>query len=117
SKDNGGNTGYTFTVYNFNIPKNNMDALDMGLLWFRDVSDLKLTSTAIEREKGILRQEIMYRVGHKLEEVFLEKKLQSELFSCNQDDSNRLEHNISFSPQSLIKFYKKWYRPDRMGLV
>ncbi|MFD2790530.1 hypothetical protein KCTC52924_02949 [Arenibacter antarcticus] len=116
-KDNGGNTGHIYTVYNFNIPINNNDALDMGLQWFRDISDLKLTTTAINGEKGVLRQEIMYGVGHRLDEFFLEKKLQSKLFPCNQDYSNLLEHNISFSPQSLIEFYKKWYRPDRMGLI
>lgn len=110
-------TGGVRTVYNLNIPSNHIDTLDVGLLWFRDIANLEITPQAVETEKGALRQEVIFRVGYKLNEYFLETKLFSELFPCKGDFSKFLEHNKNFSSESLIEFYNKWYRPDRMGVI
>lgn len=115
-KDNA-TTGDLRTSYRLKIPSSHLDTVDIGLLWFRDIADLKLTEKAVEKEKGVLRQELIYRVGDRLEEYFLDTKLLSTLFPCKNDYSDFLEHNKNFPPQLLIKFYKKWYRPERMGLI
>src|SRR5690606_12280945 len=116
-KNIGGQTGSLWTAYNFNIPLNNLNAFDSGLLWFRDVADLKLTNEAIDNERGVMRQEAVYKVGSRLDEFFLETKLLSKLFPCKKDLSQFFEHNMNFSSQSLIDFYNTWYRPERMGVV
>src|SRR5690606_28258432 len=51
-----GQTAALYTWYSFDIPSMNTDATDMGLLWFRDISDLKLSEEKINAERGPLRQ-------------------------------------------------------------
>lgn len=110
-------TGDMCTRYNLNFPSNHLDTLDVGFLWFRDMADLKLTGKAIDRERGILRQETIFKVGYRLEEYFQEQKLFSRLFACKPDVSKLMGQLQDFSSDSLIEFYKTWYRPERMGLV
>lgn len=112
-----GNTGDVYTSYSLDISSKRMDALDVGLQWFRDIADLKLDAQNINIEKGPLRQEFIYRQGNDIEGFFLESKLRSTLFSCIKDWSNFFEHNKNFAPSSLINFYEEWYRPDRMAVV
>ncbi len=112
-----GRTGNMHTSYNFDIPSNNMDAMDTGLLWFYDISDLALTTEKIDEERGPLRQEVTFKQGSKLEDKFVETQMESELFPFELDFSNFFNHNRSFSPTSLVEFYKQWYQPDRMGIV
>ncbi|GBF18235.1 peptidase M16 inactive domain protein [Arenibacter sp. NBRC 103722] len=116
-KDVFGLTQYFSTWYRFNVPIANPDAMDTGLLWFENISDLQLTKEKIDQERGPLRQETVFRAGTDLKGHFRRKQIRAELFPCQSDYSDFFEHNQNFSADSLIQFYKKWYRPDRMGLV
>ncbi|MEH6681054.1 MAG: insulinase family protein [Sediminicola sp.] len=105
------------TWYRFDVPSDRIDAVEKGLQWFGNISNLNLTKEAIEKEKGPLRQELIYRQGDDLEGFFLKTKLNSLLFPCHNDFTQFFEHNKNYDPDSLIHFYRKWYRPDRMGVV
>lgn len=112
-------TALEFTKYNFNPSSNYLaEGLNSGLLFFRDIAtDLRLTNEDIATERGPLRQELIYRQGGNLNEYFAQTKLDSKLFPCSNDHTNFFEHNKYFSKESLVEFYKHWYRPDLMALI
>tara|TARA_R110002020_G_scaffold37072_4_gene111783 strand:+ start:4295 stop:7189 length:2895 start_codon:yes stop_codon:yes gene_type:complete len=105
------------TWYRFDVPSDRIDAVEKGFQWFGNISNLNLTKEAIEKEKGPLRQELVYRQGNDLEGFFLRTKLNSLLFPCNNEFSNFFEHNKTYSPDSLRSFYEQWYKPDRMAAI
>lgn len=105
------------TWYRFNIPPNRIDALNKGLQWFKNISDLDLSEDAIIKEKGPIQQEVIFRQGSDLEEFFLKTRLKSLLFPCKMDFSQFFEHNNTYLPSALTNFYNRWYQPDRMGVV
>ncbi|MBC9795374.1 M16 family metallopeptidase [Sinomicrobium weinanense] len=116
----GGRTGDKGTYYSFSIPSSLMDTdtLDVGLLWFRDIANLELTKDAVNIEKGVVEQEALFKNGDNLEEFSLRTELLARLFPCKPYPySGHIKHLRDISPQSLIQFYKTWYRPERMGLV
>lgn len=115
--DVGGRTFSLHSEFYFNVPSNRMDALDTGLLWFHDILDLELTAEKINSERGPLRQEVVFRNGSRLHELFNTKLMESKLFPCQQDFFNFFEHNQQFFAESLRAFYKDWYLPDRMAVV
>src|SRR5690606_3218200 len=55
--------------------------------------------------------------GNKWDDFYLQKKERSAIFPCAQDFTNFFKHNSNFKPESVIKFYNEWYRPDLMALV
>lgn len=112
-----GRTSAMFTWYYFNIPNMNAEALDTAFLWFQNISDLDLNPNIINKEKGPLRQELIFRQGNDLDGFFTRSKIESSLFPCKQDYSHFFEANKNFNSKALIDFYKKWYRPDRMSLI
>lgn len=111
-------TEYFTTRYRFDVPSNRLDAMNIGLQWFENISDLQLTEQAIESEKGPIRQELIFRQGDNLEEFFVKTRLNTMLLPCNNNDhTNFFEHNKKYPYSSLIDFYKQWYQPDRMGVI
>lgn len=118
AQDINGHTWFNSTWYNIkNIPSGSIQTLDTGLLWFSKILNLKITDQAVESERGVIRQEQIMRNGKDLERHFLTTKLHSLINPCYEDKSNFFEHNSGYSPESLIRFYKRWYSPDRMGIV
>ena len=112
-----GQTTAMATWYSFDVPNGNREALDTALHWFQNISDLDLNARSINKEKGPLRQELIFRQGDDLSGFFARTRMESSLFPCKQDFSNFFEANKNFDPNALIDFYKKWYRPDRMAVV
>ncbi|WP_268225152.1 M16 family metallopeptidase [Sinomicrobium oceani] len=117
-KDIQAHTWFTSTWYNIkNIPSDSMKTIDIGLLWFSNLTNLNLTNKVINKERKVLEQETIYRMGNNLESYFLKTRLNSLLNPCDYDMSDFFGNNKNYSPESLIGFYKRWYRPDRMGIV
>lgn len=109
--------GNKSTTYIFDAPHNNGEALELGFLWFRDIiSGLKLTEKDIDQVRGELRQETISRNGKDLNAFIMKGELRSLLFPCKAASSNLFDHLENFSSQSLKRFYKDWYHPDKMGL-
>src|SRR5690606_20302586 len=84
-------TGFFNTSYTFDIPSDNVKALDTGFLWFLNIFDLKLTDRKIDQERGPLRQEVIYRTGDNLGTAFKERKINS-ICPCKSDYSNFFQH-------------------------
>src|SRR5690606_11958508 len=94
-----------------------IDGISAGLLWFKDIGNLTISDYNVRREANILRQEAIYRSGDFIEWNFSNSERESQVFSCANDLSTFLEDVENISINEVEKFYKKWYRPDRMGLV
>lgn len=117
-RDIEGHTRFTSTWYSIkNIPSDSTHTFETGLRWFSNILDLNLSKNVIQKEKGVIRQELIFRNGRDLEGFFLNNRLLSMINPCYENTSNFFEHNSNYPAESLIKFYKKWYRPDRMGII
>jgi len=109
-------SGNRSTHYSFDAPANNNEALEVGLLFFKDIAmGLKLTEADINSVRGELRQEFLEGGGDSNSKIeFLQ--LRSKIFPCRQDYSNFLEYHENFSSEIVRRFYKDWYRPDLLAI-
>ena len=106
------------TKYTFNAPPDNEEALEAGLLWFRDIATrLHFKEEEIDTERGVLIQELIMRSGDNIQKSITRNKLQIKLFPCSQNYSNFVEHHRTLDSERLKQFYNDWYRPDLMSVV
>lgn len=113
----GGAAGGRVVNYNFDAPQNSQTARNAAFLWFKEIATgLNLSDFDIDKERGVLCQELIYRAGDKLEETFLESRFMAKLLPCRKDNSNFFEHHKTFSSKTLRRFYRDWYRPGLMAL-
>lgn len=111
-------TGVTSTRYYFNPSTAHYErGVNTGFLFFHDIAaDLRLGKEDVDNERGPLRQEKTFREGAGLEDYFVYSKLMSKIFPCQNDQSDFFKHNRNFSRETLLQFYRTFYRPDRMAL-
>ncbi len=111
-------TSWEYTDYNFDPAANHFtEGVDVGLQFFKAIAnDIRFTNKEVKEEKGVLRQEVTYRVNNLLE-MYVKSELQAKLFPCAKDKSNFFVLNEQMSPEGLTEFYQKWYRPDRMAII
>ncbi len=113
-----GSAGASNTSYLFNAPSNNKKALETGLLWFSDVvKNLALTIEDIDKERGVLIQELITRNGDNFSKSYNNGLIETRLIPCHEDDSNFFEHHKNFKPETLRDFYRDWYHPERVAVV
>ncbi len=117
-RDITGITSNQYTRYDFNIPKHNGKAFEMGLRWFRDIAtNLQLTDTYINQEKGSVLQELLMGNQDNWDYFKAERNLEAKMFPFQKSYDGFLKHIQNFSHDELRDFYKKWYRADLMTLV
>lgn len=107
------------TVYMLELPKNEADLIDTGLMLFREIGDhLTLDPAAIEREKGVVLSEQRtrntpeYRAYEARWHVWYEGQRQADRMPIGTVDS------IKSTTQALVAdYYHRNYRPERALLV
>lgn len=111
-------TGVSSTRYYFNPSSAHYErGVNAGFLFFHDIAaELRLDRGDVDTERGPLRQEYIYRTGAGIAEHFIQSRLMSKIFPCENDQTNFFEHNKNFKRETLLEFYNTMYRPDRMGL-
>ena len=105
-----------FTDYKMVVSAKNREAINTALLFFHDIIwGLQLNEELIDMERIAVLNEI-YDQNWDAPVLlnFMEREIQGA--SVIQPKNYR-DHLKTFDPDSLIKFYKKWYRPDLMSLV
>ncbi|MDH6357976.1 insulinase family protein [Parabacteroides sp. PF5-9] len=113
-------TGFDETVYMLmNAPVERQTTVDSCLLILHDWSGfLALADTAIEKERGVIREE--WRTGQDAQARLWEQQL-PKMFP-----DNRYGHRMpigtidvinNFRPEELRDYYKKWYRPDLQAII
>ncbi len=107
------------TVYMLELPKNEPDLIDTGLMLFREIGDhLTLDAAAIEREKGVVLSEQRtrntpeYRAFEARWRVWYEGQRQADRMPIGTIES------IKSTNQALVsEYYHRNYRPERAFLV
>jgi zinc protease len=112
-------TDFTQTVYQFNLPKNDSQSIDGGLMMLRDIaSELDLAQSAMDAERGVilseerLRDTPDFRTLKLVIQQALPGSAEAARFPIGKPDV------IRNAPVSLIRdFYNAYYRPDRATLI
>jgi zinc protease len=112
-------TGFDETVYMLQLPTDDSVLVEKGYSVLEDWGhNALLDSTEIDKERGIIIEE--WRLG-----LGAQDRMMKKFFPVIFKDSKYavripigkvdvLEH---FKHQSLIDFYKSWYRPDLMAVI
>ena len=117
--DANASTGFTQTQYLFNLPLNDDDTVDKGLLRIRDIaSELTLNQRAMDAERGVILSEERLRATPAFRSA---KQLFGQLFPGNIVNSRfpiGQTDIIKNAPVSLIRdYYNAYYRPEYATLI
>jgi len=113
-------TGFDETVYMLmNVPVTQEEVIDSCLLILHDWSSgLLLDKEAIERERGVIREE--WRTNQDAQMRLWEQQL-PKMYPNNKYGSRlpigTLEVINNFKDEELKEYYKKWYRPDLQAVI
>lgn len=105
----------TSTRFDLVLPAGNPSLFHAGLQYLRDVAaDVTFDPATIDAEREVMlgefrtRQHYFTRLNSRFEPL-LNPRIKSHF---------TLEDQIRrFRPESLLRFYRDWYRPDRMSLI
>lgn len=112
-------TSFDETVYMLQLPTDKPEILQKGLLVLEDwAARVSFDGEEIDKERGVVIEEWRGRLG-------AESRIQNKQFPVayyNSRYAERLpigkkEILESFSHNTLIQFYKDWYRPDLMAII
>lgn len=112
-------TSFDQTVYMLTVPTDSVNILKNGLLVLGDwAHNLSFDTTEINKERGVIIEE--WRLGRGANMRMLDK--QFPILFKGSKYAERLpigkkEIIESFDYQTLIDFYKDWYRPDLMAVA
>lgn len=107
------------TVYMLELPKNDADLVDTGLMLFREIGDrLTLDPAAIEREKGVVLSELRtrnspeYRAFEQRWRLWYEGQRQAARLPIGTPET------IQGATRDLLAdYYRHFYRPERSLLI
>ncbi|HEY0956123.1 MAG TPA: insulinase family protein [Roseateles sp.] len=117
--DTNARTGFDQTVYLFDFPKADAQALDTGLMLFREIgSRLTLDPQLIEQEKGVILSEERVRDKPTLRASIA--KLQLMLAGTRVTQRlpiGQIETIQAATAERLRRYYQAYYRPDNAALI
>lgn len=112
-------TSFDETVYQLPLPTDNPELLQNGFQIMRDwAQDDTLDSLEINKERGVILEEkrlgrsATQRLQYKYLPVILNQSRYSNRLPIGTEEVLR-----NFRPQTLVDFYKTWYRPDLQALI
>jgi zinc protease len=112
-------TSFDETVYFLPIPSDSPEKLEKGFQIIEDWAfNTVLTPEEIDKERGVVLEE--YRLGLGAQKRMMGRYLPKMMH--NSKYANRLpigqkEILEKFKHESLIRFYKDWYRPNLMSVI
>lgn len=113
-------TSFDETVYMImNAPVSNPSTVDSCLLILHDWSSfITLADSAIEKERGVIREEWRTRqdAQARLWEQQLPKMYPDSRYA-NRMPIGSIDVINNFKPDELRAYYKKWYRPDLQAVI
>ncbi|MDR2397083.1 MAG: insulinase family protein [Puniceicoccales bacterium] len=112
-------TSWTHTVFQLELPNNDMDTLQQGLdvLYDQGFEGLFLPQE-INRERGIILSELRARdsANYRAQKTELEFLFPNHLLSKRFIIGTESTIN-AFQSSDFFNFYRRWYTPDRVALV
>lgn len=117
------NTASTYTVYHSTFPGSDAKTLRVRLEGYANISRLKAEDSIVLQESRCVRQELFNRAkGLALNRAFDEFVYEAAIFFDTDGDTPYTDWLTTYdmggvSVPSVREFYRRWYRPDRMGLI
>jgi len=112
-------TGVDETIYMLKIPTDSPAILETTFLILEDwARGLTFDPKAIDKERGIIVEE--WRLGQGADERMRDKQFPILLRGSRYAERSPIgkkEIIESFSPETLKRFYRTWYRPDLMAVI
>ena len=112
-------TSFDETVYFLPIPSDSPEKLEKGFQIIEDWAfNTVLTPEEIDKERGVVLEE--YRLGLGAQKRMLGRyisKMMHESHYAERLPIGQKEILEKFKHQSLINFYKDWYRPNLMSVI
>ena len=112
-------TSFDQTVYMLTVPTDSVEILANGFLVLEEwAHNLAFDPVEIDKERGVVIEE--WRLGRGAEMRMLDKQLPILLKDSRYADRlpiGKKEIIESASYESIINFYKDWYRPDLMAVA
>ncbi len=112
-------TSFDETVYFLPLPSDDPEKLEKGFQIIEDWAfNTVLTSEEIDKERGVVLEE--YRLGlgaqKRMEARYLSKMMYGSHYA-ERLPIGKKEILENFKYQSLVNFYKDWYRPNLMSVI
>jgi zinc protease len=112
-------TSFDETVYMIEVPTDSLEMVKKGFQILEDwAHNLSFDSVEVDKEKGVVIEE--WRLGRGAQSRILDKQF-PVLFEGSRYAERlpigKKEILENFKHQTLINFYKDWYRPDLMAVV
>ena len=113
-------TGFEQTMYMLNnVPVTREGIVDSSLLILFDYSAfVTLDPKEIDAERGVILEEKRTRDNYSWRQMLA---LRKALFQGSKMENTSIigsEENLkNFKPESLVNFYKTWYRPDMQAII
>ncbi len=109
-----GGTSYDFTLYGFSLPTDDETKMKKGISILSDIAwQVSFDPSEIERERGIVMEE--WRLGQSAQQR-IEDQIDQVRFAgsryVERNPIGTIENLKTFKPESLIRYYQDWYRPD-----
>ncbi len=113
-------TSFEHTVYMLELPADNLEMLKTSLLVLHDwASAVTFDPEEIEKERGVIVEEwrmrmqgVQGRVSDKEISVLFKDSRYADRLPIGDMDVIK-----NISPERIVDFYKKWYRPENMAVV
>lgn len=112
-------TSFDETIYQLPLPSDNPELLRNGIQILRDwAQDATLEQAEIDKERGVVQEEKRLGLG-------MEERMQKQIFPMLANHSRyayRLPIGTDevlnhFTRDTLLAYYKNWYRPDLQALI
>ncbi|HUH26918.1 M16 family metallopeptidase [Gelidibacter sp.] len=114
-----GEAGSNKTIYTFDHLSGNLDAFKTGFLFFRDIAagNIQFNKEDIDSEKEIFFQEYLYSNTPSSYPTQKSVTLLSDCLKGLKSSENHQNYIRNFDINLLQRFYKDWYKPNRMALI
>ncbi|MEN6444645.1 MAG: insulinase family protein [Candidatus Cloacimonas sp.] len=114
-----GGTSYDNTVYQFKLPTDDEAKMLKGISILADIAwQVSFDRSEIERERGVIQEE--WRLGQSAQQR-IEDQIDKVRFAgsryAERNPIGTIENLKTFKPESLIRYYQDWYRPDLETVV
>ena len=109
-----GGTSYDYTVYEFKLPTDDENKVRKGISILSDIAwQVSFEPSEIERERGVIQEE--WRLGQSAQQR-IQDQIDKVRFAgsryAERNPIGTIENIKTFKPESLIRYYQDWYRPD-----
>lgn len=118
--DTNASTGFEDTIYKLDLPRNDAELLDTGLMLMRETaSNLTLAPDAIDRERGIILSETRTRNNFQIRRFkdYFEFVSPGTKYATRFRADGTSENVERASAETVRGLYERYYRPDNATLV